>query len=102
MELTLLVNKTKITCNEFVTHYIMEVSKAIMLSLAPAVNYLQSITIEVSPQDVMVRANKSSIEIRKLFVEDIIRNTLQGMVKTLKGAEDPKEIFIEIKWNVVP
>ena len=34
------------------------------------------------------------------FVSDIIKNTIKGMVGTLKGAENPESIYIKIE-NVI-
>ena len=70
---------------------------AIIKSLKDVDEKVLSLEIKIDKSNVSAKVNDKEIKIIKIFVEDIIRNTIHGLCSTLKGVDGSiDEVFINV------
>jgi hypothetical protein len=77
------INKLPIELNEFVESFVALVSISIVKTLK-GVDYIKKVEIHQEKGDVTVKVNGEDIPITP-FPNEIINNTVTGMLSTLKG-----------------
>jgi ribosomal protein S9 len=90
------VNKTPVELNEFVESFFASVSISIVKTLK-GVDYIKKVEIHQEKGDVTIKVNGEEIPITP-FPNEIINNTIMGMLSPLKGFDkvDQLDIIVEV------
>ena len=90
-----LVNKSPIELNRFVESYFAFISIGIVKTLK-GVDYIKKVEINQEKGDVTVKVNGEEIPITE-FPNDIIKNTIKGMLVPLKGFDKVERVDIIVE-----
>jgi hypothetical protein len=93
----LFINKSPIEMNDFVESYFALISIAIVKSLK-GVDYIKKVELQQDKGEVTVKVNGDVIDITP-FPNDIICNTLTGMLVPLKGFDKVEQIDIIVEMK---
>jgi hypothetical protein len=95
----LMVNGNRIDTDYFIEGFLDHTVNGMVMSLEGTPKnrkQIQTIDVNVSSEQVKILVNSLAVPANP-FVSKLFRNTISGMISTLKGVVDPREIEIHIE-----